>query len=65
MQLHSVKTDTPNPKLGILKGVKYKVYDSFERRGTQFHSIVSSDGRMLNVTLGSGVIGNFKPVYRV
>jgi len=65
MKMVGLTTNTNNPKLGVERGTKYPILNSRVWRGTTFYSIVTTSGRYIDVTLGKGVIANFKPVYRV
>jgi len=65
MEIRAVRTNTANPRLGVLRGVNYPVINHRDFNGNRFYSIVSSDGRHLDVTLGKGVIADFKAVVRL
>ena len=62
MNIRSVLTRDKKTRLGITKDKKYPIIRTVWRYGVKSHLINTDDSRRVFVTVGGGVMGNFKEV---
>jgi len=64
MNATSVLTRSKNTRLGVTPDKKYPIKRTQWRYGIKSHLIQVDDGRDIFVTVGGGVMGEFKEVWR-